>query len=72
MGNVLEALEKIKQAEKANEQTMQKLQQELKDYQQIKEAELNQLRADQKQRLEQLLEEKNKQNSNKRLLKKIN
>ncbi|WP_438845915.1 hypothetical protein [Enterococcus sp. AZ084] len=58
MGNVLEALEKIQQAEKANEQTMQKLHQELREYKQIKEAELNQFRIDQRKLLEQLLEEK--------------
>lgn len=55
---MLEALEKIKQAEKENEQAMKKLQQELKDYKEAKEVELDQLRASQKQHLEQLLEEK--------------
>lgn len=72
MGNVLEALEKIKQAEKENEQAMKKLQQELKDYKEAKAVELDQLRASQKQHLEQLLKEKNERNSKKRLLKKIN
>lgn len=69
---MLEALEKIKQAEKENEQAMKKLQQELKDYKEAKAVELDQLRASQKQHLEQLLEEKNERNSKKRLLKKIN
>lgn len=58
MGNVLEALEKIKLAEKENEQAMKKLQQELKDYKEAKDVELDQLRASQKQHLEQLFEEK--------------
>lgn len=69
---MLEALEKIKQAEKENEQAMKKLQQELKDYKEAKAVELDQLRASQKQHLEQLFEEKNERSSNKRLLKKIN
>lgn len=69
---MLEALEKIKQAEKENEQAMKKLQQELKDYKEAKAVELDQLRASQKQHLEQLLKEKNERNSKKRLLKKIN
>lgn len=55
---MLEALEKIKQAEKENEQAMKKLQQELKDYKEAKAVELDQLRASQKQHLEQLLKEK--------------
>lgn len=69
---MLEALEKIKQAEKENEQAMKKIQQELKDYKEAKAVELDQLRASQKQHLEQLLKEKNERNSKKRLLKKIN
>ncbi|MDY4306571.1 hypothetical protein SNF32_01105 [Enterococcus mundtii] len=64
------SLRKIKQAEKENEQAMKKLQQELKDYKEAKAVELDQLRASQKQHLEQLLEEKNERNSKKRLLKK--
>lgn len=55
---MLDALEKIKKAEKENEQAMKKLQQELKDYNEAKAVELDQLRASQKQQLERLFEEK--------------